>query len=51
MLPVPIEMLESDELPAHVPVIGVVPDGPIEELPLQATADTANATAATVVFM
>jgi len=51
MLPVPIERLESDELPAHVPVIGMVPDGLVMELPLQAAANTAKTAAANIVFM
>jgi len=53
MLPVPIELLESEELPAHVPAMdpGVIPDGPVAELLPQAAVNAANATAANTFFI
>ena len=48
MLPAPIELLESEELPAHVPAMdaGVIPDGPVGELLPQAAVNAASAIAA-----
>ena len=54
MPPVPIELLESDPRPAHVPVtdIGAVgPDGVVGELPPHAAANEANNTPANTLVM
>src|SRR3972149_1799675 len=48
MLPAPIELLESDPMPAHVPprdADAIEPDGAVGELPPHAAANHVNRTA------
>ena len=49
MLPAPIELLESDPMPAHVPAMD--PDGAVEELPPHAAANDVNRTTANALFI
>lgn len=52
MLPAPIEMLESDPMPAHVPDIEAVdPDGVVGELSPHAAAKHVNRTTANAFFI
>lgn len=54
MLPAPIELLESDPRPAHVPVTdieAVGPDGAVGELPPHAAANHVNRTTAIALFI
>lgn len=49
MLPAPIELLESDPMPAHVPATdaeAIEPDGAVGELPPHAAANHVNRTTA-----
>lgn len=53
MLPTPIELLESDPIPAHVPAMDVdaiEPVGAVGELPAHAPANSANTTTANAFF-
>jgi hypothetical protein len=53
MLPAPIEPLESDPVPAHVPAMGAAamePDGAVDELPPHAATNHVNRTSANVCF-
>ena len=53
MLPAPIELLESDPMPAHVPAMDagdVGPDGDIDALPPHAAANPVNRTIANTLF-
>lgn len=54
MLPAPIEPLESDPMPAHVPVTdgaAIEPDGAVGELPPHAAANDVNTTTASAFLM
>ena len=54
MLPAPIELLESDPMPAHVPAMdadAADPDGAVEALPPHADANHVNRTTANALFI
>jgi hypothetical protein len=53
MPPAPIELLESDPMPAHVPAMDVdamEPDGEVDELPPHAVTNHVNRTTANALF-